>query len=87
MRRSVCAGLLLNPLLMSLLQFVASEEIPVMRMERRAVSGRKLFMEIDYPVYPDAQQQKETAINNPIEVNDFRQIIFIVEYLEIVCSI
>ncbi len=87
MRRSVCAGLFLNPLLMPLLQFVASEEIPVMRMERRAVSGRKLFMEIDYPVYPDAQQQKETAINNPIDANDFQQIIFIVEYLEIVCSI
>jgi hypothetical protein len=44
-------------------------------------------MEIDYPVYPDAQQQKETAINNPIDANDFQQIIFIVEYLEIVCSI
>ncbi len=87
MRRSVCAGLFLTPLLMPLLQFVAREEIPVMRMERRAVSGRKLFMEIDYPVYPDAQQQKETAINNFIEVNDFRQIIFIIEYLEIVCSI
>ena len=44
-------------------------------------------MEIDYPVYPDVQQQKEAAINNFIEVNDFQQIIFIVEYLEIVCSI
>ncbi len=87
MRRSVCAGLFLTPLLMSLLQFVASEEIPVMRIERRAVSGRKLFMEIDYPIYSDAQQQKEAAINNFIEVNDFQQFIFIIEYLEIVCSI
>jgi hypothetical protein len=44
-------------------------------------------VEIDYPVYPDDQQQKEAAINNPVDANDFRQIIFIIEYLEIVCSI
>ncbi len=44
-------------------------------------------MEIDYPVYPDDQQQKEADINNPVDANDFRQIIFIIEYLEIVCSI
>ena len=72
MRRSVCAG-------HGISAFYYNRDT--------AVSGRKLFMEIDYPVYPDAQQQKEAAINNPIKVNDFRQIIFIVEYLEIVCSI